>query len=379
MTQHTAQVTVDLGAIRSNVARLREIAGAAEVMAVVKGDAYGHGLLPVARAAVQAGATWLGVAQLSEAVALREAGISTPLLGWLNTPHSDLQSAIGHGIDLGISSAAQLDRVVCAAADLGSTARVHLKVDTGMGRSGAFGADWAPLRDAARAAVGDGLVDTVGIFSHLACADIPGHPSIAAQQQVFADRVRDAESAGLPIRLRHLANSAATLTLPETHYDLVRPGLASYGLSPVPELHGPEQWGLRPAMRVHTEVALTKRVPAGQGVSYGHTYVTGHETTLVDVPIGYADGVNRHGSGAAPVQIGGHRHRIAGRVCMDQFVVDVGDQPVETGDEVVLFGDGTRGEPTAQDWAEACDTISYEIVSQISSRLPRRYLDEGQV
>lgn len=378
MTEHTARVTVDLDAIRSNVTRLREIAGRAEVMSVVKGDAYGHGLVPVARAALDAGATWLGVAQLHEAVALRTAGITAPVLSWLQTPSTDLRPAVELGIDLGISSVQQLQRVEDLARRLGTTARIHLKVDTGMGRSGAYGADWGPLRDAAAAAVATGRVDTVGIFSHLACADVPGHPSIAAQQELFAERVREAGDAGIALRVRHLANSAATLTLPETHLDLVRPGLAAYGLSPVPEQHGPEHWGLRPAMRVETEAALVKRVPAGQGVSYGHTYVTDRETTLVDVPIGYADGVTRHGSGVAPVQIAGSRHHIAGRVCMDQFVVDVGDQSVTVGDEVVLFGDGSLGEPTAQDWADATGTISYEIVTRISSRLPRHYLERAE-
>jgi alanine racemase len=214
----------------------------------------------------------------------------------------------------------------------------------------------------------------VGVWSHLAWADAPGHPTVARQVAAFADAVHVAAGRGLRPPLRHLANSAATLTLPETHFDLVRPGLAVYGLSPVPDLGGPERFGLRPAMRVSARLALVKRVGAGHGVSYGHAYVTRRATTLGLVPLGYADGVPRAGGGTGPVLAAGALRTVAGRVCMDQLVVDLGDDPATEGDEVVLLGDATAGEPTAEDWARASGTISYEIVTRMAPRLPRTYV-----
>ncbi|WP_040385084.1 alanine racemase [Demetria terragena] len=374
--QRPAWVTVDLEAISSNVARLKDCAPGAQVMAVVKGDAYGHGLVPSARAALKGGATWLGMAQMAEALALRAAGISAPLLTWLHVPGTDFDPAIREGIDLGIPAVWELDEVARAARQIGITARVHLKADTGMGRNGAYGADWDELVTAAVRAEAEGSIRVVGLFTHLACADVPDHPSLPAQEQVFTECVRRAEAAGLKPEVRHMANSAATLTRPSAAWDLVRPGLSIYGLSPAPEVGDAEHFGLRPAMRVEADLTVVKRVPAGQGVSYGHTYVTNQESTLVDVPMGYADGIFRHASGTGPVQIGGQRFTVAGRVCMDQFVVDVGDLEVAAGDRVVLFGSGEGGEPTAQDWADAAGTISYEIVTRMSGRLPRTYLGE---
>ncbi|WP_142006260.1 alanine racemase [Barrientosiimonas humi] len=372
--QPPAWITVDLTAIQQNVARLKEYAGDAEVMAVVKGDAYGHGLLPVARAALRGGATWLGVAQMSEALALREAGIEAPVLTWLTAPGTDFQPAVRAGIDIGVPAVWELEAAVAAARITGTTARVQLKVDTGLGRNGAFGADWDALRDAAAKAQAEGSVEVVGLFTHFAYADAPEHPTVLTQQELFAERVRDAERAGLRLQTRHMSNSAATLTQPSAAWDMVRPGLAVYGLTPVPQIGDPAHFGLRPAMRVQARATVTKRVPAGQGVSYAHTYVTDRETSLVDVPIGYADGVPRAGSSVGPVLVNGERHTVAGRVCMDQFVVDVGDEEVAAGDPIVLFGPGDGGEPTAQDWAEATGTISYEIVARMSSRLPRTYV-----
>ncbi|BDZ59168.1 alanine racemase [Barrientosiimonas endolithica] len=372
--QPPAWITVDLTAIQQNVARLKEYAGDAEVMAVVKGDAYGHGLLPVARAALRGGATWLGVAQMSEALALREAGIEAPVLTWLTAPGTDFQPAVRAGIDIGVPAVWELEAAVAAARITGTAARVQLKVDTGLGRNGAFGADWDALRDAAAKAQAEGSVEVVGLFTHFAYADAPEHPTVLTQQELFAERVRDAERAGLRLQTRHMSNSAATLTQPSAAWDMVRPGLAVYGLTPVPQIGDPAHFGLRPAMRVQARATVTKRVPAGQGVSYAHTYVTDRETSLVDVPIGYADGVPRAGSSVGPVLVNGERHTVAGRVCMDQFVVDVGDEEVAAGDPIVLFGPGDGGEPTAQDWAEATGTISYEIVARMSSRLPRTYV-----
>ncbi len=368
-----ARLTIDLTAIRDNVIRLKELAGAAEVMAVVKGDAYGHGLVPSAQAAVHGGATWLGVAQLAEAIALRDAGIETRVLSWLHAPGLDFTPGLERDIDFGVPAEWELTELAAAARRIGRPARVQLKVDTGLARNGAYGADWPRLIQAAQPLSAEGVIEVVGVFTHFAFADSPDHPTVRAQQEKFADAVRDVERAGFPIEVRHMSNSAATLTQPSAAWDMVRPGLAVYGLSPVPQLGDPASFGLRPAMTASANITVTKRIPAGQGVSYGHTYVPEKETTVVDVPAGYADGVPRAASNVGPVQVAGVRHTVSGRVCMDQFVVDVGDQQVQAGDRVVLFGPGDGGEPTAQDWADATGTISYEIVTRMSSRLPRIY------
>jgi len=373
--RETALATVDLDAISRNVEVLSEHAGSADVMAVVKADAYGHGLLPCARAAVRGGASWLGVAQLSEAMVLRENGVSAPLLSWLHIPGSDFTGAIAAGIDLSVSALWSLAEVADAARGLGRTARIHLKVDTGLGRNGAFGDDWPTLLAAARRLEAEGVVSVVGVWSHFVYADEPSHPTVRRQVERFGEAVRDAERAGCRLEVRHIANSAATLTIPGAAYDLVRPGLAVYGLSPVPQLGGPQSFGLTPAMTLSANLAVTKRIPAGQGLSYGHQYVTSQDTTVGLVPIGYADGIPRNATNTGPVSVGGTRHTVAGRVCMDQFIVDLGPaSTAEAGDPVTLFGSGESGEPTAQDWAEATDTISYEIISRIGFRVPRVYV-----
>jgi alanine racemase len=364
-----AEVRIDLDAIRDNVALLR--AGTtAEVMAVVKADGYGHGMIPSARAALAGGATWLGVATLDEGVALRRAGIEAPVLSWLHSPGQPLHQGVEAGIDLSAGSLELLSEVIAAARSAERTARVHLKLDTGLSRGGATPAEWPALLEAAAKAQAEGDVDVVGVWSHFVYADEPGHETIDHQLAVFADGLAVAERFGISPRYRHIANSAATLTRPDAHYDLVRPGIAVYGLSPV----AGQTFGLRPAMTAHARVALTKRVPAGQGVSYGHTYFTAKETTLALVPLGYADGVPRHASNTGPVQLGGKRRTIAGRVCMDQIVVDVDDDPVVSGDIATLFGPGDDGGPTADDWAEVVGTINYEIVTRFgSTRVPRVY------
>jgi alanine racemase len=365
------EAVIDLGAIRANAAILRAAAGPAEMMAVVKADGYGHGLLPSARAALAGGATWLGTAMISEALALRAGGIAAPLLAWLWSPDDepDLAAAVAARVDLSVSAGWALDLVVRAARAANQPARVHLKVDTGLSRNGAYRTDWPELVIATAKAEAAGDIEVVGVWSHFAYADAPGHPTIQRQIDAFHAALDVADHAGLNPQVRHLANSAATLTLPAARFDLVRPGIALYGLSPVPEQG---DFGLRPAMTLQAQVALVKRVTAGEGVSYGHAYTTTDKTTLVLVPLGYADGIPRHASNRGPVTIGGQRYRIAGRVCMDQFVVDVGDLPVVAGDQVVLFG---RGGPSAQDWADAVGTIHYEIVTRIGPRVPRRYLE----
>jgi alanine racemase len=375
----TARATVDLDAIRRNVEVLREHAGSAAVMAVVKADGYGHGLVPSAFAAVSGGASWLGVAQLSEAMALRDSGFTVPVLSWLHVPGSDFASAVAAGIDLSVSALWSLAEVADAARTLGRTARIHLKVDTGLGRNGAFGEDWPVLLHAARSFEAEGAVRIVGVWSHFVYADEPTHPTVRSQQEIFGQAVREAERAGCDLEVRHLANSAATLTNPGAAFDLVRPGLAVYGLSPVPSLGDPRSFGLTPAMTLSADLAVTKRIPAGQGLSYGHLYVTPQDTTVGLVPMGYADGIPRNATNVGPVSVGGTRHTVSGRVCMDQFTVDLGPQSgAQAGDPVTLFGTGESGEPTAQDWAQATGTISYEIITRIGARVPRIYIGGQQ-
>ncbi len=369
-----AQVRVDLDAIRHNVASLCAKTDA-QVMAVVKADGYGHGMLPVARAALAAGARWLGVCTLEEALELRAAGISAPILAWLLAPGLPLHHGVAADIDLSAASRQVLRELVHAAGTAGRTARVHLKVDTGLGRGGATLDDWPALVDAAAKAQADGAIEVVGLWSHFACADVPGHPSIDGQLRAFREAVEAAERVGLRPPLRHLANSAGMLTRRDSHFDLVRLGIAIYGLSPIPER--PAELGLHPAMSVQARVMLTKRVPAGQGVSYGHAYRTGTPATLAVVPLGYGDGIPRAAGNRGPMALAGRVRTIAGRVCMDQVVLDCGDDEVSAGDVAVLIGPGA-GEPTADDWAVACDTINYEIVTRMgSTRVPRVYLGEG--
>src|SRR3954468_24337353 len=367
---------IDLAAVRANVGELRRRAGEAEVMAVVKADGYGHGMLPCARAAVAGGATWLGVAFVDEAVVLRDAGVDVPVLAWLLSPNTDLRPAALRSVDVSVSAEWALDLAAAAARETGSAVRVHLKADTGLGRGGAMPPQWRALCEKALKLAADGLVNIVGVWSHLAYADSPSHATIGMQKNRFDEALQAAASVGVFPQVRHLANSAATLALPETHYDLVRPGVAVYGLSPGPAVGRARDLGLRPAMTLTATVALAKRVSAGHGVSYAHRYTTTKETTLALVPLGYADGIPRSATNVGPVLVGGKRYTVSGTVCMDQFVVDVGDLDVAAGDEVVLFGAEDRGEPTADDWAAAVGTINYEIVTRVGPRVPRIYREE---
>ena len=367
-----AQAAVDLDAYAHNLAALGEAARGAQVMAVLKADAYGHGLVECARTARTHGVPWLGVTTIREAVELRAATGDGRILCWLYPPGADFASAIENDIDLTASSVDQLAEIV--AADGGRRPRVHLKVDTGMSRNGALGSDWSRLVAAAAQAQRQGAVEIVGVWSHFACADEPAHPSVGEQEDVFREAVIELQSSGIEPQFRHLANSAATLTRPSAHFDLVRVGIASYGLTPAPNVATAHEFGLRPAMTLTARLANVKRVPAGSGISYGHTYVTERDTTIGLVPVGYGDGVLRAASNRATVWCAGARRPVLGRVCMDQFVIDLGDDAVETGTPVTLFGDGAEGEPNAQDWADVADTISYEIVTRIGGRIERRHL-----
>ncbi|CAL9482545.1 MULTISPECIES: alanine racemase [Streptomyces] len=376
-----ARAEIDLAALRANVRALRERAPGAALMAVVKADAYGHGALPCARAAVEAGASWLGTATPQEALALRSAEAGLPddvrIMCWLWTPGGPWREAVEARLDVSVSAMWAMEEVVAAARAAGVPARVQLKADTGLGRNGCQpGADWEELVSAALRAEGEGLLRVTGLWSHFACADEPGHPSIAAQLTRFREMTAYAERQGLRPEVRHIANSPATLTLPDAHFDLVRPGIAMYGVSPSPEIGTPADFGLRPAMTLSASLALVKQVPGGHGVSYGHHYTTPGDTTLGLVPLGYADGIPRHASSTGPVLVDGKWRTVAGRIAMDQFVVDLGGDRPEPGAEAVLFGPGDRGEPTAEDWAQAAGTIAYEIVTRIGTRVPRVYVNE---
>jgi alanine racemase len=363
-----AEASVDLDTISSNIAALRAHVAPAAMMAVVKADGYGHGAVPAARAAVRGGADWLGVVHVTEALELRRAGIEVPLLCLMAIGSAGHADAITADIDLAAGSAAMVRRIAAAAKVAGRPARVHLKADTGLSRGGATAADWPSLLEAARQANSEGRVEITGLWSHFASADDPGNPSIEAQLSGFKEALAVAENAGITPRVRHIANTAAALDVPQARYDMVRVGGGCYGLATLPG--GAPPW-LPPAMTLRARLALVKRVPPGTGVSYGHRYVTTRETTLGLVPLGYADGIPRTAAGQPLVYARGRRWPIAGTVCMDQFVVDFGDEPVAEGDEVVLFGPGGDGEPTAQEWGETLGTISYEIVTGIGARVPR--------
>lgn len=371
----TARADIDLDAFRANLNALRAVIGHAALMVVVKADGYGHGMIRCAAAARATGAEWLGVATPGEALALREAGDDGPLLTWLYGSDEDLAPLVAAGVDVSVQSLDQVSRAVAAAAVAERRARVHLKVDTGLSRNGAAPGGWGELFAAAAEAEQVGALEVVAVWSHLAAADEPGHPSVGVQVGVFERACAEAAAAGLRPSLRHLANSAGAMLLPEARYDLVRVGIAAYGVEPAPGLAALAGVALRPVMTLRAALANVKEIPAGAGVSYGWTWTAPVRTTVGLVPLGYADGIPRHAGNRAAVALGAHRAPVRGRICMDQFVVELGpDVAVEPGAEVVLFGPGDAGEPTAADWAAWCDTIGYEIVTRIGARVPRRYL-----
>jgi alanine racemase len=376
-----AEIVVDLAAIRHNVRRLRELVSTGStagenpaLMVVVKADGYGHGMVASARAARDAGAEWLGVATSDEALALRAAGDTGRILTWLAVPGEDLGPAIAADVDVSAYSVDQLAEIVAAAPD--RTARVQLKVDTGLSRGGAPRDAWVALFEAARKAEIAGEISVVGLWSHFACSDEPGHPANDQQERAFREAIDLAADAGLDPEVRHLANSAGALLRPTSRFDLVRLGIAAYGLTPAPEVVSSDDLGLVPAMTVRGRVVMGKDLAAGAGVSYGHTFVAERPMHVALVPLGYGDGIPRHASSTAEVQIRDERCPVLGRICMDQFVV--GSTAAGPGDEVVLFGPGNDGEPTAQEWADWCATISYEIVTRMggsAGRVVRRWVE----
>ncbi|MFC9892348.1 alanine racemase [Nocardia sp. NPDC127579] len=361
------ETVVDLDAIAHNMRILRAHAGDAAVMAVVKADGYNHGAVEVGRAALAAGAAGLGVTTVGEGLALRRAGITAPILCWLNNSDADFAAAVAADIEIGVSSLSHLRAVERAARTAGGPATVSLKVDTGLNRNGIAPTEYPVVLAALEPLVRAGTLRLRAIFSHLAHADEPEHPFLDVQRDRFLTAIATAKTHGLEPELVHLANSAATLTRPDLVFDMVRPGIAMYGLSPVAD-----DFGLRPAMTLQAQVALVKRVAAGEGVSYGHQWTAPRDTTVALIPAGYADGVFRPLSNRFEVWLGGARRRNIGRVCMDQFVVDLGDNAagVTEGDTAVLFG--PEG-PHPQEWADLLDTIHYEVVCAPKGRVVRRH------
>lgn len=380
----TASAVIDLDAFATNIETMRAYVAPAAVMVVVKADAYGHGMVECARVAREAGADWLGVATPEEALALRAAGDRGRLLAWLYGPDTDLGPLVDQGVDLSAQSVDQLARIAAVPGQPERRARVHLKIDTGLSRNGATAADWPAVCAAARHAEQLGAIEVVGLWSHFAAADEPGATSVAEQQAAYEDACRVAADAGLRPTVRHLCNSAGALLVPQARYDLVRIGIAAYGIEPDVGIADLAGVSLRPVMRLRAQLANTKIIDSGAGVSYGHTWHADRPTTVGLVPLGYGDGIPRHAGNTAEVGWAGGRAPIRGKVCMDQFVVeldaptavdheDADHGPAAVGQEVTLFGPGDRGEPTAADWAGWCGTIGYEIVTRIGSRVPRIY------
>ena len=366
MSRPMREARVDLGALRANVEFLRAATAPAKCMVVVKAEGYGHGALEAARAAVEAGADWLGVVDIAEALALRAEGVAVPILAWLHGEDADFAAAIASGIDVGVSTRDQLERVAAAP----GLAIVQLKFDTGLSRNGIEERDAAGMLARAAELERGGRIRVRGIFSHLANA---GAVEDAAQLRRFEAVLVQAADAGLTPEVRHLAATAGALRIPAARFDLVRLGIGAYGLSPF-DGETSASLGLRPVMEFSAEIVSVKRVPSGSGVSYGYTHRTDGDSTLALVPLGYADGIPRSASSAAPVSINGKTYRVAGRVAMDQFVVDMGADTAREGDRAILFGDPATGVPSADDWAAAANTINYEIVTRIGPRVTRTFV-----
>ena len=351
-------------AISHNVSVLHQAAGSGQAMVVVKADGYGHGMVTAAKAGLDGGASWCGTADISEALTLRDAGITAPILAWLVGPGSRVDAAIAADVDLGVSSLEQLRQVV-SAATVGNPAIIQLKIDSGMGRGGVTESEWERLFAEASAAVSSGHVLVRGIFTHFAQTSADSDRSQAAAFETAIDAAR---GVGLEPEVIHSSSSTPSIRTPEFAHSLVRLGISSYGVSMVDEHR---QLGLRPAMRLSGQVIQVKKLPAGHGVGYDHTYTTGNDTTMAVVPLGYADGIPRLASSKGPVSIGGKSFTIAGRVSMDQVSIDVGDAHVSRGDWAVFFGDPENGEPSVSEWADLASTIPYEILTGVGPRVRR--------
>ena len=366
------ELIIDLDAIAKNLQTMRAKTSGALALAVVKADAYGHGMIPVAKKLEAAGADYLGVADIDEALTLRAAGIDLPILAWLHSADETFVRAVDAGIELGVANTDQLARIANAAQQLRRVARVHLKVDTGLGRNGASEAEWPNVLKKAHELVAEGFIQVVAIFSHLSCTSEADDLKQIAR---FEQACEQAKSVGINFEIRHLVASDGLLRYPQAHYEMVRIGVALYGLSPFVE-NSAADFGLIPAMTAIAHITQTKRVTAGEGVSYGYLHRTAAETTLALVPVGYAEGLPRNATGKATVSIHDKKYPINSRVAMDQFVLDVGNDNVIAGDLVTIFGDPASGVASADDLAAACDTINYEIVTRMGGRFRRSYLGE---
>ena len=377
--ENRAEVLIDLGAIRENIKYLMAKSGK-PALAVVKADGYGHGLLPVAKSALSAGASWLGVALLEEARALRQGGISAPIIAWLTPITDDFASAISEDIDIAIPSLAHLEAITSAARSLGKCARIHLEVDTGMSRGGALN-EWSELVSSAKTDQDSGLIKVIGIWSHFARADEAGHEFNKKQLENFKSSVAEAESVGITPKVIHLSNSAAAINDADSHFDLLRLGIAIYGLSPDFSYMGSsEKLNLKPAMSIRARIHLVKDIPAGSQVGYGGSAITKVDTKLGVIAMGYSDGIPRNANSDAGVLVGNKRAPIIGRVSMDQFVVDLGsDSSAKAGDWAYIIGSNpsdsytSASSYTADSWASASATINYEIVTRIAARVKRIY------
>jgi alanine racemase len=370
---HTAfrEAVIDLSAIAGNVRQLRTLVEVPHVLVVVKADGYGHGMVASALAALAGGADWLGVADLDEAATLRTAGIDAPILAWIHAPDEDFVEAVATDVTIGVVSIAQLRAVAAAGAQAGVIPTVHIKVETGLSRNGVGPDGRGELFTVAAELEQAGALRVHGFFSHLSNTSAADD---LAQGEAFDEALSAAHAAGLTPELIHLAASTAALTQPTLRYNMVRLGITAYGLSPVEDKR-PEDFGLTPAMTVQARVTAVRHVADGTGVSYGYLHRTTGDSHLALVPLGYYEGVPRTSSGG-PVVINGTRYQAAGRVAMDQFVVDLGADQVAVGDIAVLFGDGRAGHPSAHDWAAAAGTIGYEIVTRMGGRLERRYVGD---
>ena len=379
-THNRAEAIIDLAAIKKNVSYLMNKTGKS-ALAVVKADAYGHGLVPVANAAIEGGATWIGVALLEEALTLRANKVKSPIIAWLTPVSDDFVAAIKNDIDIAIPSREHLQAVIAAAHESKKVARIHLEMDSGMSRGGAL-LDWNELLDDVVAAQTAGKVSVVGIWSHFARADEPGHPFNFEQRERFLAGVSAAKQRGINPQIIHMSNSAATINDPDSHFDVVRLGIAMYGLSPdISTMGDSAKLSLIPAMALRARIHLVKEVPAGSQVGYGGTAVTKVDTKLAVIAMGYADGVPRNATSETGVLIGNKMSPIIGRVSMDQFVVDLGkESQARAGDWAYLIGSEKGGSYTsdhcftADSWAAACGTINYEIVTRIGPRVTRRYI-----
>lgn len=368
-----ASAEINLSAITQNF-KLIKSRTTADVLAVVKADAYGHGLIPVSKALEEAGADWFGTALLEEAINLRKAGILKPIISWLTPLGEDFKSAIDLDIDLGIPSIDLLDEVIKAASLTGKAARIHLEIDTGMSRGGVL-SEWDQLIKSVLVGVNLKLLKVIGIWSHFARADEPAELMNQEQLSLFEEKVNQAKTAGIDAQFIHIANSAALFTNKSTHKNIIRSGIALFGLSPdIKTIGDSSSLGLKPAMKLKAKLNLVKEVKAGSSVGYGGTAVLKSDTKLGVVALGYADGIPRNTNNLAGVFVDKKRAPMIGRVSMDQFVVDLGiTSNAKTGDEVIVFGDGSGDEYTVDEWAKAANTINYEIITRIGPRVPRIY------